>query len=186
MAVPQWLETERLVLRRHVKGDSVAIAELVNNWNVVRWLSQVPHPYTLKDAEDWIRQTENAWMAGRDYQLVMERKSDHTLIGHIGLTLAKEDLAGELGYWIGEPYWGHGFGTEAAEAVLAFGFDRLNLRSIWARVQPENDRSIAILVNLGLKHVGTQDHYYLAGDETFPTPVLMIDRDTWRAPRVVG
>lgn len=183
--VPEWLETERLILRRHAKADAPAIAALIDNWNVVRWLSTVPHPYTLADAESWIQQTETAWMAGRDYQFVIERQQDAALIGHIGLTVDRRDLSGELGYWIGEPFWGHGYATEAAEATLAFGFERLSLRSVWARVMPDNVRSVAILENLGLVPVGQQDHHFVAIDRVLRIPILAIDRATWREPRVI-
>src|SRR5690606_22086694 len=106
--LPEALETERLRLRHHRPSDAPAIATLLDDWAVVRWLSEVPFPYTAADAEEWIEQSRRARIAGRDYQFVVTRAEDGVLIGHIGLRIAINGKLGELGYWFGRPFWGQG------------------------------------------------------------------------------
>src|SRR5690606_31403072 len=106
MAVPQRLETDRLLLRRHSRSDARPIARLLNNWNIVRWLAQVPFPYSERDANEWIHQTGRSWANGSEYQFVVVVKDSGEMIGHVGLRVDAARRDGELGYWLGELYWG--------------------------------------------------------------------------------
>ena len=80
---------------------------------------------------------------------------DDTLVGAVGLKLEEDTGIAELGYWIGVPYWGNGYATEAAETLLDFGFDTLALERIWARAFVRNPASSRVLQKLGMKHEGT-------------------------------
>ena len=98
MAVPQRLETNRLVLRRHRRSDAPAVAALLDDWDVVKWLAQVPFPYREKDALDWVAQTNRHWADGSDYQFVLELKTTGTLVGHMGLRIENKHTGTILGY----------------------------------------------------------------------------------------
>ncbi|OJI94085.1 RimJ/RimL family protein N-acetyltransferase [Planktotalea frisia] len=100
------IQTERLVLRPLALTDTESIFTLINNENVAKWLTPIPWPYTQSDALDFVSrvtaQNEDAYYA------ICE---DGTFIGCIS-------YGAQLGYWLGEPYWGHGYMTEATKAVL--------------------------------------------------------------------
>jgi RimJ/RimL family protein N-acetyltransferase len=176
MAVPQRLKTNRLVLRRHRRSDAPAVAALLDDWDVVKWLAQVPFPYREKDALDWVAQTNRHWADGSDYQFVLELKATGTLVGHMGLRIENGGLVGELGYWLGQPYWGRGYGTEGARAMVAFGFDHLGLQGIWAACLPDNRRSIHVLEKAGLVIQGTRRQAFQTRGETYDVPLLALDR----------
>ena len=95
-----------------VVGDIAALAvdlqrTPAGDVDVARMTARLPHPYTEFDAEEWIRGIE-------DNEFVRGIEFENYLIGLIGYTIDANDRSAELGYWIGRPWWGRGFVTEAA------------------------------------------------------------------------
>jgi RimJ/RimL family protein N-acetyltransferase len=174
--LPDAIETERLRLRRHRPADAAAIAALLDDWAVVRWLSEVPFPYTVRDADEWILQAGRAWITGRDYQFVVTRAEDGAPIGHMGLTISTNGRVGELGYWFGRAFWKRGYATEAAQAVLAFGFLDLKLERIQAGYHPDNRASGRVLVKAGLMTDGIKPILFRALGVTVQCPLFALAR----------
>jgi RimJ/RimL family protein N-acetyltransferase len=119
------IKTERLVLRPWKKGDEDSLVSLANNrkiWINVRDL--FPHPYTHEDAQNWIHLSKSNPL---HHNFALQWK-EH-LIGGIGLHRLSDVYrrAAEIGYWIGEPFWGEGFCTEGVKAVTEWGFENLDL-----------------------------------------------------------
>ena len=146
------IRTERLVLRPPEPGDALRIHRLIGEWEVARMTANVLHPYEDGMAEDWINKSVRELEAGEAYHLAVARRGSPDVIGAVGLTLGEPD-APTIGYWIGRPYWGRGFATEAASALVAFGFDSLCAARIDATVLPANPASARVLGKLGF--VGT-------------------------------
>lgn len=179
--IPRRLETERLVLRRHRRSDAAQIARLLNDWEVVRWLAQVPFPYTERDARDWVIQTTRHWLDGRDYQFVVVLRDSDELIGHIGIRRDLRRPSGELGYWFGQCYWGRGYAAEAARAVVSFGFESLRLDRLWATYLPENVRSLTVLSKAGLMPDGFRVQQFTTINRTVNCPMMALDRRDYMA-----
>ncbi len=114
----------------------------------------IPHPYDLTMAEAWIATHEEGWSQQRSLSLAVERRSDNSLVGAIGLRIEPDHACAELGYWIGKPYWRTGYATEAAAATVAFGFNDLRLNRIHAHHFGGNTASGRVLQKLGMKHEG--------------------------------
>lgn len=185
MAPSQRLATQRLILRRHRSGDAPAIARLINDWEVVRWLADVPFPYTEKDAADWIEQTAENWADGSDYQFVVVLADGGAMVGHIGLRMQQAEVTAspavaELGYWFGRPFWAQGYATEAARATLAFGFDELGLDRIIAGCLADNDRSIRVLTKTGLAPMGVRRQSFATLGQTLEVPLFGLTRAAYR------
>ena len=131
-----WLRPWRTV-------DAPALAQAANNRNV--WISlrdRMPHPYTLADAEDYIRQRFAA-----DSELIFCIEADGSAVGGIGLH-PQEDvcrITAELGYWLAESYWGQGITTEAVRAIVRHGFNTRPLERIEAFVYANNPASARVL-----------------------------------------
>lgn len=130
-------------------GDCVRLAELADNikiWQMVR--DYFPHPYSVKDAETFINMVslENPRQNfGIEYQ--------GELCGVIGLVL-QEDVykrSAELGYWIGEKFWGKGIATKAVELILKYGFEELQLVRIYSGVFENNPASMKVLEKNGFQ-----------------------------------
>ena len=136
--------TARVLLRRLSAEDAEIMANLANNkkiWDCVRDL--FPYPYTLEDAKAFINRTEGESPA---YTFAISIQEDK-LCGVISL-MPNEDVyrvGSEIGYWIGEPFWGKGIATQAVALITKYGFDVLQLERIYAGVFDYNDASMRVL-----------------------------------------
>lgn len=110
--LPDPIITERLVLRQPVRDDVDAITELANNENLSKVLARLPFPYNEEHAIDFI---DNLARNADEHAYAITLK-DGTLIGVTGLHAREERV--ELGYWLGEPFWGQGLATEATSALM--------------------------------------------------------------------
>ena len=97
------LVTERLRLRRLEPSDAPVIAPLVNDWDVARYTSHIPHPYTVQMADEFIAAQAEA-PANGSHVFAILRKDDGVLVGCVGLHRESGSHHGELGYWIGKQY----------------------------------------------------------------------------------
>lgn len=165
------LETERLLLRPVSAADLPRIAALMADHDVAKNLSTAPHPYTLADAEMFFAKHSER---GESHVFALVRKSDDAFIGKNGLH-AKDGLV-EMGYWLGKPYWGQGFGTEAARRVLAFGFNNLNLQQIVAGWFEDNPASGRILAKLGFTITETIERNCLARGHAVRCNMMVLTR----------
>ncbi len=106
------IETERLVLKKLVDTDRERLVSLIGDFMVSKTLSNVPYPYTLNDADEWLKIVDN-----EEFNLNIFLNDG--LIGGVGLTLAEDDFY-ELGYWLGVEYWGQGYATESVRGLLGY------------------------------------------------------------------
>lgn len=144
------LETERLVLRPPEAGDAPTIQALCSNWNVVRMTSRMPHPYTLDDAQGWLAGRDDRWADGTEYSFALCLGG--AFIGAIGIDIKQGHH--EIGYWLGEPWWGRGLATEAVRRVVRFGFDELALDVLKAGHYDDNPASGRVLSRCGFRYIG--------------------------------
>jgi [ribosomal protein S5]-alanine N-acetyltransferase len=170
------LHTDRLVLRLHTLADAPELARLAGTREVAATTLRIPHPYSVADAEAYIiaRQDVDEQLA---FAIVLRENS--VLLGGIGLRLEeKEHRHAELGYWIGAPYWGQGYATEASRAMLRYGFEVLNLHRIHASHFANNAASGNVLRKIGMKHEGTLRQHILKWGQYVDLEVYgMLDTD---------
>ncbi len=144
----------RITLRRPQMTDAVRVAELMNDFGVVKNLSRAPWPYGLEDAVSWLGHVTGHGGLPGDYPFAIV--TGDGLIGVIGIsTNPQNPAAPELGYWLGRYYWGRGFATEAGRLVLGFAFDALKLGAVEAGHFADNAASGRVLQKLGFAY--TQD-----------------------------
>jgi len=149
------LRTERLVLRPFEAADAAAVRRLAGAREVAENTLTIPHPYPEGEAEAWIAGHPAAFRDG-DLVIFAITTPGEGLVGAVGLMLERETGIAELGYWIGVPYWGQGYATEAARAVVRYGFETLALERISARAFCRNAASSRVLRKIGMTHEGTQ------------------------------
>jgi len=160
------LRTNRLVLRPICANDISAFVPLLNDFDVVKNLAPIPHPYTEQDGREFIAATEKRRAEGLVLNYAV-RLSDETFIGFC--TANSEDegrRAGEgkreVGYWYGKPFWGRGYATEAAEAVVAHAFETLGAKALTSGWFVDNLASGRVLAKLGFIQTGTAERDCLA------------------------
>jgi 8-oxo-dGTP diphosphatase len=151
------LKTERLTLRPLRPKDAEALHRLVNDWEVVRTLAEIPYPYPRSLADEWIESTAAQLSEGAAYHLAITGKEGRkeTLVGVVGLRLDAARRTGRLGYWVGRAYWKHGVATEAAKRLTSWAFANLPLDLIVAEVTESNVGSFKVLRRVGFREVGT-------------------------------
>ena len=120
------LETDRLVLKPILEDDADFIYQNVKEYEIARWLVNLPYPYPKDGAIKYIRETTELMKKGLSYELPILLRSTGELIGVMAvLKVDKKNKNAELGYWIAKKYWNKGFATEAGSRVLEFGFQIL-------------------------------------------------------------
>ena len=149
------LRTPRLVLRPFSLADATTVQRLAGAAVVADTTLTIPHPYGEGLAQAWI-QTHGPAFDRREKVVFAIAKTDGELIGAVNLRLEPEHSRGELGYWIGRPYWGQGFATEAVRAVIEYGFLTQDLNRIEARHMTRNPASGRVMEKAGMKHEGQQ------------------------------
>ncbi len=154
------LVTRRLTLRPPLEVDADAIAKGLSNFNVSRMLAPVPHPYALEDAQDFIARK----MEYPEPCLFTIHRNE--LIGSMGVH--DREAGPTLGYWLAEPYWGKGYATEAARAVLAYAFRYFDCDVIRSQAFCDNEASLRVMEKLGFEQVGTGTHFNKARNEELP------------------
>ena len=111
------LETERLWLRLLEPGDAAAITQYAGDRRVAATTLNIPHPYSIDMAHQFIAGTRQAAAAGDSFTFAMTRKPQRQLIGIIDLR-PQHGHSAEVGYWTGVPFWGQGYMSEALLAVI--------------------------------------------------------------------
>jgi ribosomal-protein-alanine N-acetyltransferase len=160
MTAPQELRTARLLLRPFEQGDISTIARLAGAREISSTTANIPHPYTEQDARDFLVRASEEFRSGLSMTFAIcaspagDVSPARALVGAVGLIIALAHLRAELGYWIGVPFWGNGFATEAAGAVVAFGFKTLGMQRIHAFHFAENVASGRVLTKIGMRHEG--------------------------------
>jgi len=148
------LTTERLVLRPLRRSDAGDVRRLAGSRAVAEAALHIPHPFEDGVAEAWIAEVRARHEEGRGVAFAVTLRSDGSLVGAIGLSEIEPSHRAELGYWIGEPFWGRGYATEAAHPVLAFAFERLGLIRVHANHLARNAASARVLQKIGMRHEG--------------------------------
>jgi [ribosomal protein S5]-alanine N-acetyltransferase len=160
------ISTKRLVLRLFQKSDAAAVTKLCNNYNIYKNTLYLPYPYSIEDALVWMEHHDDNFNANRSYEFAVTDKESGELFGAIALSNNQKFNHGEIAYWIGEEYWGSGYATEAAEAIVHFAFDEKQYHKVFARYFDSNPASGRVLQKIGMKkegvfidHVKKEDRY---------------------------
>jgi ribosomal-protein-alanine N-acetyltransferase len=154
MTAPQKLRTARLLLRSFEGEDIPAIVRLAGAREIAATTVQIPYPYAEEDARSFLAKASEDFLAGRCASFAISILPDLEICGAVGLHIADAHRHAELGYWIGVPFWGKGYATEAASAVVAFGFEVLRLHRIYAHHFAGNTASQRVLEKIGMRHEG--------------------------------
>lgn len=153
MSLPT-LESESLRLRPFSVADAADVQRLAGDFAIADTTLNIPHPYEDGMAEQWIAGHPEAYEQGRLAAFAITDLVDGRLLGAISIKLDGDGAVGELGYWVGRPYWGQGVATAAADLVIDFGFTALGLDRIQARHFARNPASGRVMQKLGMQPAG--------------------------------
>lgn len=138
-SLPATIATERLRLAAPAMADLAELVALANNVNVARWTARMPFPYGEADGVDFIEQVAT----GPEQRPYAIRNAAGRFIGVVSLMF--HDALPELGYWLGEPFWGQGYASEAVAGLLEAARSSGRFEAIAAKAIAENSASRRIL-----------------------------------------
>ncbi|MEI6520228.1 MAG: GNAT family N-acetyltransferase [bacterium] len=148
------LTTERLILRPFELNDAPIIQQLVGDPAIADTTLNIPHPYLDGMAEGWIATHQPQFEIGASVVFAITLRTTDELIGSIGLGIERRHDRAELGYWVGVPYWGKGYCTEAGRELFAYGFTDLALNRIYSCHFTRNPASGKVMQKLGMIQEG--------------------------------
>lgn len=169
-------ETVRLKLRWTAPADAALRQAYLNDFDVSKMMARVPFPYTAQDAQVGLalHQANRASGAALNCTILADM-----LIGGISLNDIADGEA-SLAYWIAKPYWGRGFASEAARAMIRHGFEEMGLSAINAGYQGENPASGRVLEKLGFVQAGRGPHFCRARDIDVEQIIVRLTRRRWK------
>ena len=157
------IETCRLIIRCILQEDAERINQLQNDRAIADTTCRIPHPCSLEHTQKWIKGDLHSGGKDSGFFTIILKKTDE-LIGVIGLEIDKQHDRAELGFWIGKMYWGEGYCTEAARAIIKYGFEQLRLHRIYTLHFAENISSGRVLQKAGMQHEGSLKKHLKKGD----------------------
>lgn len=186
----EWLETERLILRRWQELDRQPFRELNADPRVMEFMPNQLAP----EASDELMERIQRHFELHDFGLfAAEHRMDHSFLGFIGLSVPSFDApfmpAVEVGWRIAARHWGKGLATEGACEVLRFGFESLGLDSVVSFTVPGNVRSLRVMEKLGMTHNPADDfdHPRLPAGHALRRHVLYrLNRKEWNQLRLLN
>jgi [ribosomal protein S5]-alanine N-acetyltransferase len=155
------LRTARLVLRPFTPEDAPAVEQLAGAYEIALNTLMIPHPYPPGAAAQWIGKHQ----ADFDEDRMIHFALDDGQVAGAMVLVNKGDGIAEIGYWVGVPFWGRGYASEAARAVVKYGFDERGLHRIYAQHFVRNPASGRVLQNVGMIYEGTLRHHIKKWDE---------------------
>lgn len=175
------LETERLILRDFVAEDWQAVLTYQSNPHYLRyyaWATRTPNDVQEFVAMFLKQQTQSPRIK---YQLAATLKSSGELIGNCGIRMNSPNaVEADIGYEIDPAHWGRGYATEAASAMIHYGFTELKVHRIWASCIAENVGSARVLEKLGMRQEGhLRENEFFKG-HWWDTLIFGILADEWQ------
>jgi RimJ/RimL family protein N-acetyltransferase len=173
------LETERLMLRAPRRHDVKTIARFANDRRVAENTARIPHPYTADDAEQFVVAV-NRQPGEATFVILL----DDEPIGACGVEPRESDA--EIGYWLGVPYWGRGYATEAVRAVIDHAFGDLGHDTLQAGARVSNPASRRVLEKCGFQWTGVGLYRIRAIKSSAPLDRFRLDRGLWSSLKAWG
>jgi ribosomal-protein-alanine N-acetyltransferase len=155
------LETERLVLRQPELTDVTLVCHYLEDPAIADKMRSMPYPLTIAHAEAWVKDAHERAAKGEGYVFAIDRKPDGLLIGSARFYFDAENNRGDIGYWLGTPFWGQGYMTEVAGRLIQLGFEDFGVNRIYATYFPRNPASRRMMEKVGMTYEGTYRQHWL-------------------------
>lgn len=178
LAEHQRIETERLWLRPVTLADVDDMFEYASDEECVKYV--FPKHLTKEETKESIAVYFLATPLGK---YAVELKSSGKMIGTIDLRIIEEKNSGEIGYTLNRHYWNQGYMTEAASAIVALGFEQLQLMKIFAIHDIDNPASGRLMEKIGMEYEGTMKNARIAKGKIVTDVYRGITVEAWQKQR---
>jgi len=161
-----YLKTDRLLLRGLKPEDALRVRLLAGDREIADTTLTISHPFETEMAEQYVEGKILLYESSKGVCFAVILFAEDSLIGVINLkNIDQTHKNAELGYWIGKEYWNNGYATEAAVAVVNYGFKELGLQRIYAHCISRNPSSSKVLAKIGMTHEGRLRQHILKWNE---------------------
>ncbi len=174
--LPERITSLPIRLRLFTLNDAPRVQLLAGDFAVAETTALVPHPYRSGMAEEWISTHQRERERGGSFVYAITQAEDDVLVGAIDARPAADERE-NFGFWIGAPYWGRGYATSAARAVVALMFSYLDCDQVTASHLVRNPASGRVMEKCGLSLVQTVMREHRGRQEPFC--IRGITRDAW-------
>jgi len=173
------LKSKRLWLRYPKLDDASQIFSAVKS-------PQFPDSLPLKEMnalseiEVWLKRLQDAWAKGQAFSWIIEDPAYGEILGQVTLSKTEGDNQWALAFWTHPNHGGKGYATEGAKRLLAFGFEEVGAKKIWAGAGEWNRVSCRVLEKIGMSYVGDNPKGYYSKGEPIATREYEISRESWQ------
>ncbi len=181
MANDPLIQTDRLTLRPLELSDAPRIEQFVSDARVALMTASIPHPYPPGAGEDFVRQVQGDVRNGKSVLWAIVPCGAEALVGTIALRIDRVNAIGELGYWVGVPFWGRGYAGQAAAAVVRYAFETLNLAQVEGYHLVDNPASGRVMQKAGMRPDGVIRKALGRWDENTELAIYRLTREQWEA-----
>ena len=150
-----------MLLRRFTPQDAPTVQVLAGDAAVADTTLNIAHPYPPGAAAAWIATHDAEFEEKEGAVFAVTAQGAGALVGAISVGINPGHRHGEIGYWIGRPFWGHGYATGALRLVLAHCFSRLGLHRVFAHHMARNPASGRVMEKAGMQREGTLRQHVL-------------------------
>jgi RimJ/RimL family protein N-acetyltransferase len=174
------LETERLCLRAPRLEDAKQVAALVNDRRIAENTARIPHPYAIADAREWIGAANKT-----DGEMSFVVTMAGEIVGACGYHRSRDGVP-EIGYWLGVPFWGNGYATEMARALIDHAFGDRGHEMLVAGARISNPASRRVLEKCGFQWTGVGLYRIRAIQSSAPLDRFRLERGIWASLKSWG
>lgn len=183
------IETRRLLLRPFAPADAAAVEGYVGRWEIARMTTRIAHPYPAGSAATWIAGHEAARRDGSEHTFAITLQGggqgEDKAIGAISLRHI-EPGNWELGYWLAPGHWGQGLATEAAQAMVVYGFEKLDAEALTSGHFADNPASGRVLEKAGFRANGIARQWSEARQDFVDANRFLLTRESWQRARAAA
>lgn len=179
------IETGRLVLRPFAAGDAAAVESCVSRWEIASMTTRIAHPYPAGAAAAWIAGQQAAREQASEHTFAITLQDQDQPIGAISLRHSEPGNF-ELGYWLAPERWGQGLATEAAQAMVVYGFEKLGAEALTSAHFADNPASGRVLEKAGFRANGIGRQWSEARQEFSDGNRFLLTRASWQRARRIA
>ena len=173
------LETERLVLRKFARADILKVTEYMADRSIQKMMTVWQESVSQRNIGYWISLHQRRFEINHGITFAIVHKSENVCIGAVGLGMYEGKHRASIKYWIGTPYRGQGYATEAVRKVLEYGFNVWELEVIIGLTIQGNPESKAVLEKIGLRQKGVIEVFVPKGNKTVCEDLYEISDIEW-------
>lgn len=174
------LHGEAIYLRPFTMADADLVTHYCSHEAMHQNTSNIPKNYTIDVANWWLSKLPDEFQQNKSAVFAITEKTSDLLVGAIGLHFQQSHNKAEMGYWVGNPFWGKGYCSQAAQTIIRYGFEQLYLNKIYAHHMAHNPASGRVMQKAGMEYEGYLKEHLLRDGMYIDVVCYGITKKNWK------